>query len=140
MSLLTRLQARYHYWLGLAYRSRGNRANDANAYHEAIGEFTQAIARDPLLAGAHYARGVVYWRELNDFERAVRDFSRTLELAPDTANAYFNRGLSRMYGRIGTREDAEADFTEFLRRAPKGYWRAEAENQLARLRAGKPSA
>lgn len=137
MSLIQRLRARYHYWLGLAYRSRGNRGNDVAAYQDAIGAFTEAIAYDPGLARAHYARGVVYWRELNDFERAIRDFSRALELDPANADAYLNRGLSRVFGRLGTREEAVADFEEYLRRGRSGYWRIEAQNQLARLRAAR---
>ncbi|MBI5877586.1 MAG: tetratricopeptide repeat protein [Chloroflexi bacterium] len=137
MSLLTRLRARYHYWLGLAHRSRGNRALAESAYHDAIGEFTQAILLDPRLTGAHFARGVVYWRELNDYERAIRDFSRVIELDPAIADAHLNRGLARVFGRLDTREDAVTDFEEYLRRGKNGYWRIEAENQLARLRAAR---
>ncbi len=134
MGLLDRIRARYHYWLGLAQRSRGNRSGSRPAYEDAIGEFTQAIAFDPALATAHYARGVVYWRELDDYERAVRDFSRALELTPDLADAYLNRGLARVYGQVGVRADAIADFERYLEVGRKGYWRIEAQNQLMRLR------
>jgi tetratricopeptide (TPR) repeat protein len=137
MSWLGRLRARYHYWLGLSWRSRGNSSLDMTAYHEAIGAFTLAIAHDPAFASAHYARGIVYWRELNDFERAVRDFSAAIELDPSIAEAYLNRGLSRVFGRLGTREDAVADFEQYLQRGKSAYWRIEAQNQLARLRAAR---
>jgi len=132
--MLQRLRARYHYWLGLAYRSRGNRSNDIASYQDAVGEFTQAIELNPTLAQAHFARGIMYWRELNDYERAIRDFTRALELNPRIADAYLNRGLSRVYGRLGTREEAIADFERYLELGKKGYWRIEAHNQIARLK------
>ncbi len=134
MSIISRLRARYHYWMGLAQRSRANTSNSIDAYQEAIAEFTQAIEFNPDLAVAHYARGVVYWRELNDYERAVRDLTRALELDPHIAKAYLNRGLSRVYGRLGSREEMIADFERYLELGKDGYWRIEALNQIARLK------
>ena len=135
MSPLTRLRARWHYWLGIAHRSRGNRSSDRSAYDEALAELTQAIELDPNLAQAHYARGAIYWRELNDYGRAVRDFSSALALDPRIANAYLNRALSRLYGHLGTREEITADFERYLSLSQDGYWRVEAQNQIARLKA-----
>ena len=135
MSALTRLQARWHYWLGIAHRSRGNRSADRASYDEALAELTQAIELDPQLARAHYARGAIYWRELNDYGRAVRDFSSALALDPRIANAYLNRALSRLYGQLGTREEIIADFERYLGLSHDGYWRVEAQNQIARLKA-----
>ena len=132
--LWARLRARWHYLLGIAQRSRGNQSASREAYEEALGEFTLAVALNPSLAMAHYARASIYWRELNDYERAVRDFSRALELNPRLANAYLNRGLSRVYGRLGTRDEAIADFERYLELGRNGYWRIEASNQLMRLR------
>src|SRR5437763_8118962 len=106
LPLWARLRARWHYLLGIAQRSRGNQSASREAYEEALGEFTQAVTLNPSLAMAHYARASIYWRELNDYERAVRDFSRALELNPRLANAYLNRGLSLVYGRLGTRDEA----------------------------------
>lgn len=134
MSLLDRVRARWHYWLGLAQRSRGNQTSSIAAYHDAIAEFTQAIALNPELAQAHYARGVVYWRELNDYERAVRDFTRALEIDPRIAMAYLNRALSRIYGQLGTRDDIIADFERYLAIGKNGYWRIEAHHQIAKLK------
>ncbi len=134
MSLLDRLRARYHYWLGLAQRSRGNSTSSSAAYEDATAEFSLAIELNPEFAQAHYARGVVYWRELNDYERAVRDFTRALELDPRIAKAYLNRALSRVYGHLGTHEEIIADFERYLAVGKEGYWRSEAHNQIARLR------
>ena len=134
MQVLDRIRARYHYWLGLAQRSQGNRSYGRLAYENAIGELTQAIAINPALAEAHLARGVVYWRELNDYERAVRDLSRALELAPSLADAYLNRALARVYGQIGAPAEAIADFERYLELGHNGYWRMEAHNQIKRLR------
>jgi tetratricopeptide (TPR) repeat protein len=137
MELLGRLRARWHYWLAVAHRSRGNNTFSLGPYDEAIAELTQAIALDPDLASAHYARGVIYWRELNDYARAVRDFTRALELNPRIANAYLNRGLSRVYGHIGTSEETIADFEHYLALGKDGYWRLEAHNQIQSLKSDR---
>lgn len=137
MSLSARLRARWHYVIGIAQRSRGNQSASREAYEEAVGEFSQAVALDPSLATAHYARANIYWREMNDYERAVRDFSRALELNPKLANAYLNRGLSRVYGRLGTSDEAIADFEHYLELGRNGYWRIEASNQIMRLKQAK---
>ena len=132
-STLDRLRARYHYWLGLAWRSRGNTTPSEAAYHDAIGALTQAILYNPDLAEAHFVRGVLYWRELTDYARAVRDLSRAIELKPNFADAYLNRGLARVYGRIGTRDEMLADFNRYLDLGKNGYWRIEARNYIKRL-------
>ncbi len=134
MSLLTRLRARWHYWLGIAQRSRGNSTFSKSNYEDALSELTLAIELEPMLAKAYYARGVIYWRELNDYARAIRDFTRALELDPRNANAYLNRGLSRVYGHFGSHDDVIADFEQYLALGTDGYWRIEAHNQIARLR------
>jgi hypothetical protein len=48
-----------------------------------------------------------------------------------------NRGLSRVYGKVGTRDEAIADFERYLELGRNGYWRIEASNQLMRLKQGK---
>ncbi len=138
MGLVIRLRARWHYVLGVFHRSRGNDTLSRAAYEDAIAELTHAIELDPDLAQAHNARGVIYWRELNDYPRAIRDFSRALELNPRIANAYLNRGLSRVFGHIGTAEESIADFERFLALSKDGYWRIEARNQIERLKRGNP--
>ncbi len=59
---------------------------------------------------------------------------RALELNPRMADAYLNRGLSRVYGQPGTREEMLADFERYLELGTNGYWRSEAYNQIARLK------
>src|SRR5438477_1465190 len=112
--MLIRLRARYHYWLGLSHRSRGNRRGDLSAYHDAIAELSQALLLDPMLSAAWFARGMVYWPELNDYERAVRDFGETLRLDPRHAAAALNRGLASVYGHLRTPEERIADFERYL--------------------------
>ena len=134
--MLIRLRARWHYWLGLAYRSRGNSRGDLAAYRDAIAELSQALLLDPRLAPAWFTRGMVYWRELNDYERAVRDFGETLRLDPKHARAALNRGLASVYGQLRTPEERIADFERYLELGKNGYWRIEAHNQIKRMQAG----
>src|SRR5262245_38809576 len=103
------------------------------AYLDAIEAFTHAIELQPTFAPAYLARGIVYWRELNDHTRAVRDCTSAIALAPQNADAYLNRGFARVYGAIGSHADAIADFEHYLALGPNGYWRVEAQNQITRL-------
>jgi len=134
--VLTRLRARYHYWLGLAQRSRGNRSGDLAAYEDAIAELTQALMLDPALVSAYFARGQVYWRELSDYGRAVRDFGEALTLNPNHAGAVLNRGLASVYGQLRTPAERIADFERYLELGTNGYWRSEAHNQIKRIQDG----
>jgi tetratricopeptide (TPR) repeat protein len=131
--VLIGLRARYHYWLGLALRSSGNRSGERAAYENAIGELTHALILDPFLARAYYVRGLIYWRELSDYARAVRDFTDTLNLEPGHAGAVLNRGLASVYGQLRTPAEQIADFERYLDIGKNGYWRIEAHNQIRRL-------
>ena len=131
--MLSRLRARYHYWLGLAHRSRGNRTGDRDVYESAIGELTHALILHPVLASAYFVRGLIYWRELNDFVRAVRDVTNALSLNPAHADVVLNRALASVYGQLRTTDEQIADFERYLEIGKSGYWKIEAHNQIRRL-------
>jgi tetratricopeptide (TPR) repeat protein len=69
-----------------------------------VTEATKAIAANPSNAKAYLKRGNVYLdfadldedaNERNaDIDRAIKDFSRAIELQPNLANAYFSRGAA----------------------------------------------
>jgi len=58
------------------------------------GRFSRAIELDPEYADAYFCRGVLYWREVRNAYRAIRDMTRVLELAPQRAEALFNRAMA----------------------------------------------
>ena len=47
---------------------------------------------------------------------AIADFNRVIELDPQIAWAYFNRGLAKFY--VGRESEAQKDFDECLRLRP----------------------
>ena len=54
--------------------------------------------------------------QLDQWNDAVLDYSRGIELAPQNHTAYHNRGIA--YEQLGNREAALSDFRTFLRLAP----------------------
>ena len=71
-----------------------------------IGRATEAIQRDPKDPVAYYYRGNIYAREngigdYNDggpnYELALADYDRAIELDPKFAQAYFRRGKLRLW-------------------------------------------
>lgn len=52
--------------------------------------------KDSSLPDVYNNRGVAYWR-LDQYERAIADYDRCLELNPKHVDAYVNRGNSRVF-------------------------------------------
>lgn len=50
--------------------------------------------------------GYVYLN-LKDYQKAIRDFSKSMELNPKDATAYYNRGIA--YGGLGNHQQAIED-------------------------------
>ncbi|MDR2079292.1 MAG: tetratricopeptide repeat protein [Treponema sp.] len=76
-------------------------------YDKAIRYFSRAIKRQDNAASFWLARGVCYWNKClknktgfwdeggDAIDLAEDDFTKVIELAPDMAEAYFNRGMVR---------------------------------------------
>jgi len=62
-----------------------------------------------------YTRGYAY-AELKEFERAIEDFSKAIELDPNDAEAYYNRGLA--YAKLGKYEQAIKDYDKAIELNP----------------------
>jgi tetratricopeptide (TPR) repeat protein len=92
--------------------------------------YTRAIELEPGDPGTYNNRGVVF-RELEDYERAIADFSHALTIRPDYDLAYLNRG--RAYVDAGQTELAIADFRQVLQITEKSSRREDAEEGLRAL-------
>jgi tetratricopeptide (TPR) repeat protein len=122
------------WWLTLraaSYRHFGNLYGDRDAYDSAIGDLTYAIHLDPGRVEAYVMRGTLYWRELNEPARAVRDFDLALRLDATRWDALLNRGLA--YQVAGDWERALADLRRYVTDAPGGSWKITAENLCQHL-------
>ncbi len=132
-TLINRLRAALYVWRGRMHRHFGNQSGDRREYQAAVDDFSKAIALHPIDVSALYSRGVLYWRELENYYRAVKDLTRVIELAPHWYEAWFNRALAhQLRNEI---PEAIADYEHYLSLPGKPQWRTSAETQLSMLKA-----
>ena len=104
--------AAVYHSLGFAYYKEGefDLARDA---------LQKAIELNPLNANYHYVFGQLLedWTELEGaWDRAIGEFTRTIELNPSHIEAWYNRGL--LYEKLGDLEKACDDFKQVVSREP----------------------
>lgn len=80
-------------------------------FFESISNFNTAIRYDADNFEAYFLRGVAKFN-LNDYQGALDDFSRTLEIHPLYVRAYHYRGIT--HDRMSNYFDARADFKRAL--------------------------
>lgn len=86
-------------------------------YDKSIEECTKQINDDAWdKAIAYNNRGIVYNAKGN-FEKAISDYSRAIELKPEYANAYNNRGVA--YYAKGNLDRAISDYNKAIELNPK---------------------
>jgi tetratricopeptide (TPR) repeat protein len=125
------LLSRFYRRLADAHRHFGNLHADQSEHWAAVGNYTRASLLDPTYTDVYFSRGVLYWREIGNQDRAIQDLSRVLELDPSWADAYFNRALA--YRLHNEPEKAVADLERYLEEGRDEYWLESARRQLAEL-------
>jgi tetratricopeptide (TPR) repeat protein len=129
---IRRVRAALYFWRGRFHRHFGNLSGDRREYQMAVDDFSKAIDLHPGYVTALYSRGVLYWRELENYYRAVKDLTRVIELAPHWYEAWFNRALAhQLRNEIPA---AIADYEHYLTLPGKSQWRLSAETQLAMIK------
>jgi tetratricopeptide (TPR) repeat protein len=73
------------------------------------------VAKTPHLPRAFLNRGLVYGN-LGQWDMAITDFSKALEIDPGYSGGYYNRGVA--YGNIGQWDKAITDFSNLIRIDP----------------------
>ena len=94
------------------YFRRGIEAHQREELDDAIDYYTLVIELDSdlnLVTEAYTNRGVAYHSK-DDYELAIRDHNKAVDLNPNYAEAYFNRGGA--YKSKGDYDRAIADFTK----------------------------
>lgn len=96
----------------------GVRRFKSKDYHSAINEYTEAIKLNPSYGMAYGGRGTTH-SELGQYEQAIDDFEKYIQLAPDSYlfDAYQRRGSA--YANLGKYHQAIQDFNESVRLNPK---------------------
>lgn len=85
----------------------GVAANKAGRLDEAIALYSKAIATKKDSADLYFVRGRAY-KQRDQYDLALSDFSRAIELNPRYAEAYNHRGI--LFVGKGDRKRAAADF------------------------------
>jgi tetratricopeptide (TPR) repeat protein len=130
-SLLGRLSARWWYVWGLSLCYSANVATERSLYAAGAWSFGRAARLWPAFAAAHYRRGLIRGRELGEYRAAVSDLERASALRPEWPEPYLQLGLLHRFN--GEQQLAAAALRRFVALAPPGYWREEAERQLAAI-------
>lgn len=95
---------------------------NAGDFASAIASCRRALNVNPLTAAARYVLGVIYQR-LDDTDRAIVEFQRTICINPDFVLAHFN--LANLYRGRRACADAAREYENALRalaRDPEGDW------------------
>src|SRR5439155_13638769 len=102
--------------LGLVNWEHSEQALNAGQLKVALAGLTESIKYIPG-AGAYLRRGEVYLK-LGQFDEAIKDLSKSLELSASSAKAYFAR--SRAYSAQGLSDLSQADYEKAVELDP-GY-------------------
>src|SRR5436309_3162986 len=78
----------------------------------AVSIFSEQILRNPLDAGAYYARGITR-ADLNLYDLAIGDFTQAIRLGPTHACGFNGRG--NCWANTGETAKAIADYTDAIR-------------------------
>ncbi|MCE7997898.1 MAG: tetratricopeptide repeat protein [Rhodobiaceae bacterium] len=101
--------------MALAYHHRGIANQKLGLGGHAVADYTSAIWQGGLPAAilprSYYNRAVAY-AGMGQQERAARDYDKAIELAPNYASAFHNRGNLRRH--LGRHTDAIADYDRAL--------------------------
>ena len=102
-----------------AYLRRGHQFLNRGDLAKALGEFDKAIKLDPqdeLAYIAYLERGLIDGT-LENYENALIDYDRAIELRPEYAEAYLLRG--QVYDFLDEHEEAIADYTKAIDLKPR---------------------
>lgn len=97
----------------LLYNRRGEAYTWVGEYDKAIADYTRAGELAPGLYSAFSNRGDVYLHVKKDYEQALENYDRALEIYPDDCRALQGRFFALNY--LGRAEDAAPDKERFDR-------------------------
>lgn len=97
------------------YLQRGIEAEQENRWDDAIAYYNEVISLQPvdnvILAEAYCYRAYAYGSK-EEYDLAIKDYSKAIELKPDFAYAYRNRGFA--YERKGEIDPAINDYSKVI--------------------------
>eukprot|EP00391_Amoebophrya_sp_Ameob2_P010665 CAMPEP_0178995436 /NCGR_PEP_ID=MMETSP0795-20121207/7827_1 /TAXON_ID=88552 /ORGANISM="Amoebophrya sp., Strain Ameob2" /LENGTH=572 /DNA_ID=CAMNT_0020687745 /DNA_START=101 /DNA_END=1820 /DNA_ORIENTATION=+ len=100
----------------LEHKALGNTEFQAQNYPEAVKHFTNAIAEDDT-DHVFYSNRSACYSSLNEYDKALADGKKCVELKPDWAKGYTRKGLAEYF--LGKYADAESTYEAGLKLAPE---------------------
>jgi stress-induced-phosphoprotein 1 len=97
------------------FKVLGNAAFADKKYEEAIGHFTKAIEHNPN-DHVFYSNRSACYASLEDYDKALEDATKCVNLKPDWARGYARKGLAEFY--LGLYDEAEKTYTQGLELEP----------------------
>lgn len=94
-----------------AYQHRAEAQHALGQHLEAVRDYTQVIRRRERHDKAHFGLGQVNF-DTENFQEAVERFTRTIELNPNFAHAFYRRAMA--YHHLGAFREAVADYSEAI--------------------------
>jgi tetratricopeptide (TPR) repeat protein/S1-C subfamily serine protease len=101
----------------LYYSHRGDAYFQIGEKQKGIDDYDKAISLDPESAHKYYNRRGVKLYKLEDYEGALRDINKPIELTPDNALYYSNRGDA--YFQIGEKQKGIDDYDKAISLDPE---------------------
>lgn len=95
--------------IGVAY-FKLNKLDEATSY------FTKAIDSGVANATTYFFRGLIFGKYRHEPAKAVKDFTKAIELQPNFSKAYFNR--AQAYSSLKKYDNAIADFNKMVEIRP----------------------
>jgi len=80
---------------------------------------------------AYYARGLAY-ANLGEYQQAIKDYNKTIELNPKDGNTYYNRSCA--YSLIGNSDRSIQDLSEAIKLDSKYSDMAKTDNDFDKIR------
>lgn len=90
----------------------------SKVWYDSITLWSDVLSKYPKSLTAYNNRAIAYTLEEGDYEKAIEDCSRAIELAPGDSVLYFNRASA--YRQKGDYDKANLDFRQYLKRS--GFW------------------
>jgi formylglycine-generating enzyme required for sulfatase activity/ABC-type branched-subunit amino acid transport system substrate-binding protein/Flp pilus assembly protein TadD/predicted Ser/Thr protein kinase len=97
----------------IAYRGLAEVYRDQGQYQTALAACDRALERCPHLDSTYIVRGQIYLDQFGDATQALSDFDQAIQIAPDTAPYYHERG--RAHAHLGQVAEAREDYETYLR-------------------------
>jgi len=82
--------------------------------------YNLALKLDPNSMQAYFWRGIAYYENLHDYQKALADFNRTISLKPDRAANYIWR--AKVFSQQKAYDKALVDLNRALVLDPKSSW------------------